>query len=185
MKFIQENIHAGILQGIDYQFTQTNIYPNSLQNLDGSGRTKLSYTELGMRTSDNDPPSHFLYDRIVFDSAIEQASMVSSPKSINGYEITVFAKLPKINIPTPYKNYNPDFAYLIKKPDGHTLYLVLETKGYEMEADIPADEIRKIKYRKKFFEKLNEELSNVSVVYETRINPENLYELLKSVVDNR
>ncbi|MYB34243.1 MAG: DEAD/DEAH box helicase, partial [Gammaproteobacteria bacterium] len=45
LKFIQENIHAGILQGVDYQFTQTNIYPNSLQNQDGSGITQLPYTE--------------------------------------------------------------------------------------------------------------------------------------------
>ena len=185
LKFIQENIHAGILQGIDYQFTQTNIYPNSLQNQDGSGITKMPYTDLGMRISDDNPPSHFLYDRIVFDSAIEQESMVSDPRSINGYEITVFAKLPKINIPTPYKNYNPDFAYLIKEPDGRKLYLVVETKGYEMEAEIPTDESRKIKYGQKFFEKLNEERPDINVVYKTRINHENLYKLLRSVIDDR
>ncbi len=185
LKFIQQEIHAAILQGIDYQFTETTIYPNSLQNQDGSGITQLPYTELGMMTSDNDPPSHFLYDRIAFDSAIEQESAVSDPHNIDGNEITVFAKLPRINIPTPYKNYNPDFAYLIKKPNGQTLYLVVETKGYDREADIPEDESQKISYGQKFFDKLNKECPGVKVVYKTRINRQQLHELLKSVAGNR
>jgi len=186
LKFIHEDIHAGILQGIDYQFMQTSIYPNSLQNQDGSGITSLPYTELGMTISDNDPPSHFLYDRIAFDSAIEQESMVRNPTNIDGNEITVFAKLPRISIPTPYKNYNPDFAYLVRKRGGQTLYLVVETKGYDSEADIPEDERQKINYGKKFFEKLNGELPpDVTVVYRTRLNNDNLYELLRSVADGK
>ena len=185
LKFMQQEIHAGILQGIDYQFTETTIYPNSLQNQDKSGITKLAHTELGRWTYDEDPPSHFLYDRIAYDSAIEQESAVSDPRNIDGNEITVFAKLPKINIPTPYKNYNPDFAYLIRKPDGQTLYLVVETKGYDRESDIPEDESQKISYGQKFFDKLNEEYPDVKVVYKTRINRQKLHELLRSVASNR
>ncbi len=185
LKFIQQEIHAAILQGIDYQFTETTIYPHSLQNQDKSGRTKLTHTELGRWTYDEDPPPHFLYDRIAYDSAIEQESAVSDPHNIDGNEITVFAKLPGINIPTPYKNYHPDFAYLIKKPDGQTLYLVVETKGYDREADIPEDESQKIRYGQKFFDTLNKESPDVNVVYQTRINRQKLHELLKSVAGNR
>ncbi|MCY4226412.1 MAG: DEAD/DEAH box helicase family protein [Gammaproteobacteria bacterium] len=184
LSFIRENIHAGILQGIEYQFTETSIYPNSLQNRRGSGITQLPCTELGMMTSDADPPPNFLYDRIVFDSAIEQQAMTSDPKGIDDCSITVFAKLPRINIPTPYKSYNPDFAYLVKKPGGQTLYLVVETKGYQKEEDIPEDERHKISYGQKFFEKLDNELPDKKVVYKTRINHENLHELLRSVSED-
>lgn len=38
-------------------------------------------------------------------------------KKIDGDNIIVFAKLPRINIPTPYKTYNPDFGYLINRKD--------------------------------------------------------------------
>ena len=182
LDFIEKNIHANILQEIDYQFTQTNIYSNSLQNNDGTSKEKLPYTELGMMIAEGSPQPHFLYDKTVFDSEIEKESITGDPKESNSHQVTVFAKLPKINIPTPYKSYNPDFAYLIKKPDGKRLYLVVETKGYDKEADIPDDEQRKISYGQKFFNRLNEELPDIDVVYKTRINRQKLHDLLSSVV---
>ena len=39
-------------------------------------------------------------------------------KSIGNSEIRVFAKLPKFSIPTPFKDYEPDFAYLLKDKNG-------------------------------------------------------------------
>ncbi len=185
LKLMQQEIHAGILQGIDYHLTETATHPNSLQNQDKPGITKLTHAELGGWTCDEDPPCHFLYDRIAYDSAIEQESAASGPQDIGGSEITVFAKLPRINIPTPYKNYSPDFAYLIRKPDGRTLHLAVETKGCDREADIPEDESQKIGYGQKFFEKLSRECPDVNAVHKTRINRQQLHEWLRPAAGSR
>ena len=60
------------------------------------------------------------------DSQIECDTVDESHQA----QITVFAKLPKINIPTPVGNYNPDWAVLVVGEDGRErLYFVVETKG--------------------------------------------------------
>lgn len=64
-------------------------------------------------------------------------------QTLEGKSVEVFAKLPKFKIPTPYKNYEPDFAYLLKDEKGAKIFFVCETKGYEKESDIPPDEKRK------------------------------------------
>lgn len=114
---IKENIHGAIVQNIDYQFSTTNIYPNSLQESQGVFYDEVDKDKiaLGKYVDDDSPQDNFLYDQIVHDSIIEEESIQQDPKSINNQKITVFAKLPKINIPTPYKTYNPDFAYLIDR----------------------------------------------------------------------
>ena len=86
--------------------------------------------------------------------------------------------MPKISIPTPYKTYNPDFAYLIQKQDNKKLFLVVETKGYKNEDNIPLEEKKKIDYAKKFFTNLQEELPDIEIKYKTRINKQNLIDLL-------
>ncbi len=182
--YIWENVHAGILQQINYQFTKTSVYPNSLQNKTKDSIGKLSYTQLGMFKSDDNPQPNFLYDKTVYDSKIEQQSITDDAETVGDHRVTVFAKLPKLNIPTPYKNYNPDFAYLIQKPDGKYLYLVVETKGYESKDEIPQDEKRKIDYGRKFFKRLDQELPDIDVVYKTRINKQSLGDLLKSVTSS-
>ncbi len=100
--------------------------------------------------------------------------------------IEVFAKLPKFKIPTPYKNYEPDFAYLIKDEKGAKIFFVCETKGYEKESDISPDEKRKIEYAKIFFETLSQNLKNakkeIRVVFATRINKQDLLSALKSAL---
>ncbi|MCY4263741.1 MAG: DEAD/DEAH box helicase family protein [Gammaproteobacteria bacterium] len=184
ISIIRDNIHHSLLQEIDYQFVENKIYPNSLQDEDGGLLVQIPYTKLGIFTSDQNPPSHYLYDKIVYDSDIEKKAVINDPHEINNHKITVFAKLPKLNIPTPYKNYNPDFAYLIKKPNGKVLFLVVETKGYDNEDKIPQDECRKIDYGMKFFKRLNEEIPELTVEYKKRINRQELHEILYSINAN-
>lgn len=100
--------------------------------------------------------------------------------------ITVFAKLPKINIPTPAGNYNPDFGYAITQ-DGsaQALYLVVETKGYDNPSDIPAKEKWKIDSAKQFF-KARQNLpalkdKGVQIHYQTKINGEPLAQLISDM----
>ena len=116
------------------------------------------------------------------DSQIERDTVDES----NQTEITVFAKLPKIDIPTPAGKYNPDFGYAIAH-SGTTqaLYLVVETKGYDNQGDIPAREKWKIESAKQFFKALQAlpELKDkgVQIHYQTKINSDSLAQLISSI----
>ncbi len=116
------------------------------------------------------------------DSKIERSTVDES----NLASITVFAKLPKIDIPTPAGKYNPDFGYAIHQ-DGaaQALYLVVETKGYDNRGDIPTKEKWKIDSAKKFFEALRElpalKERGVQIHYQTKINGESLAQLISSI----
>jgi type III restriction enzyme len=117
------------------------------------------------------------------DSQIERDTVDESMRQ----DITVFAKLPKIDIPTPAGKYNPDFGYAIAK-DGVTqaLYLVVETKGYDSSSEISIKEKWKIDSAKKFFEALQElpELKSkgINIRYEQKINSESLAQLISGII---
>ena len=125
-----------------------------------------------------------LYDEafIPVDSQIERITVDES----NQTRVTVFAKLPKIDIPTPAGKYNPDFGYAIAQ-DGkaQALYLVVETKGYDNRSDIPVKEKWKIDSAKAFFKALQAlpELKEkgVQIRFETKINGESLAQLISSM----
>ena len=125
-----------------------------------------------------------LYDEAFMpvDSQIERLTVDESMQT----QVTVFAKLPKIDIPTPAGKYNPDFGYAITQ-DGsaQALYLVVETKGYDNRSDIPVKEKWKIDSAKQFFKALQNlpELKDkgVQIRYETKINGESLTQLISSM----
>jgi type III restriction enzyme len=116
------------------------------------------------------------------DSKIERDTVDQS----NQAQITVFAKLPKIDIPTPAGKYNPDFGYAIHHGGtAQALYLVVETKGYDNFGDIPTKERWKIESARQFFKALQDlpELKEkgVRIHYQTKINGESLAELIYSI----
>lgn len=103
------------------------------------------------------------------DSQIERATVDESQMD----SIAVFAKLPKINIPTPVGHYNPDFGYaLLKDGAAQALYLVVETKGYDAASELGRKEAFKIQSARRFFEALK--ARGVPVSYQTKINQESL-----------
>ncbi len=111
------------------------------------------------------------------DSQIERDTVDESQHDC----ITVFAKLPKINIPTPAGKYNPDFGYVIRRAGAtEALYLVVETKGYDNEAEVPERERWKIQSARRFFAAL--QAQGVPVKYETKINHEQLAQLIDHLV---
>lgn len=112
--------------------------------------------------------SLFNEDYLSVDSEIEKNTVEES----NVDTITVFTKLPKINIPTPRGNYNPDFGYVVKQNDNQYLYLVVETKGYDSNSEIGKKEDFKIASAKQFFKALEKE--GVNVVYKTKLNNDSL-----------
>jgi type III restriction enzyme len=117
------------------------------------------------------------------DSKIERDTVDESAHT----RITVFAKLPKIDIPTPAGKYNPDFGYVIHQGGAaQALYLVVETKGYDSHADIPAREKWKIDSAKKFFQALQDlpalKAKGVQIHYQTKINNESLAQLISGII---
>lgn len=107
------------------------------------------------------------------DSQIERAAVDESGLP----QITVFAKLPRVNIPTPLGNYNPDFGYVVTqagKPQA--LYLVVETKGYDQYADIGEKERWKIESARHFFAAL--QARRVPVQFQTMLNGQSLAALV-------
>ena len=110
------------------------------------------------------------------DSQIERNTVDES----NQQRVTVFAKLPKINIPTPLGNYNPDFGYVIaRNGQAQALYLVVETKGYDNRQDIPERERWKMDSAVHFFNALKGK--GIEVHYKTKINNDSLAQLVQQI----
>lgn len=107
------------------------------------------------------------------DSSIERTTVDES----HHQAVQVFAKLPRIRIPTPAGEYNPDFGYVVQhsgKPQA--MYLVVETKGYDELSEIATKEKRKIDSAKRFFAAL--QARGVPVKFETKLNQESLAQLI-------
>ena len=179
---IREKIHETIICRVRYQFAETSIYANALQDENGILIDKIKHTDLG-RIPDSTvaPKDEYLYDKVVFDSQVEREAIVEDYMATDKAKVTVFAKLPRIRIPTPYKTYNPDFAYVVECSDGKQVFLVVETKGYEHAHKIPAEEQKKIEYGEKFFATLQEQLPDVKISYKKRLKRDSLEALLREI----
>ncbi|MFP6226631.1 DEAD/DEAH box helicase family protein [Helicobacter pylori] len=189
---IKDKLHENLLSCVSYGFCQ-NAFSNTafdktdpLYFEDGSPKTEIEKHKLGKYKSTQTPSPNYLYETIIYDSKIEEEVSEECVQQVGDKSIEVFAKLPKFKIPTPYKNYEPDFAYLLKDEKGAKIFFVCETKGYKKESDIPPDEKRKMDYAKKFFETLSQNLKNakkeIRVVFATRINKQDLLSALKNAL---
>lgn len=189
---IKEELHKNLLLSVSYDFCE-NSFSNSsfingydiLYNKDGTPKEDIEKFKLGRYiTKDKKPSENYLYEKAVWDSKIEEEVILEENRLIDDKTLEVFAKLPKFKIPTPYKDYEPDFAYLLKNKNNKKIFFVCETKGYDKESDIPEDEMQKINYAKKFFECLNNNLKreDIKVIYRTRINKENLIEVIQKAM---
>ncbi|MDU9805272.1 restriction endonuclease [Helicobacter pylori] len=189
---IKDELHANLLSCVSYGFCQNAFSSTAFDKTDplyfedGSPKTEIEKHKLGKYKSAQTPSQNYLYDTIIYDSKIEEEVSKEGMQTVENKSIEVFAKLPKFKIPTPYKNYEPDFAYLLKDNKGAKIFFVCETKGYEKESDIPQNEKRKIEYAKIFFETLSENLKNakkeIRVVFATRINKQDLLNTLKNAL---
>lgn len=189
---IKEEIHKNILRSVSYGFvSQTRISNDDLLfDKNGEPKDSIQAHKLGNFFDENTiPQEHYLYEKCVYDSSIEKEVITNDPDllEIEGIntEVKVFGKLPKFSIPTPYKAYYPDFAYLIEDKNRSKIFFVCETKGYESLNDISNQEKCKIDYAKKFFKSLDEYLPNIKVVFEPRINKQKLVDVLKIALQER
>lgn len=186
---IKDSLHTSLISSVSYEFCQNQFSNLSIEDAlyDSFGKPKSSIEahKLGKYiTKDKAPSGAYLYDTAVWDSKLEEEVIFEDIKSVENSEIRVFAKLPKFSIPTPFKDYEPDFAYLLKDKNGKKIFFICETKGYDKKEEIPPDEVKKIDYAKKFFESLERDLSDIKVSFQTRINKQKLIEILHEVLKN-
>ena len=190
IRILKDKIHTLVIQEVKYQLSQTSIYPNRLQNDRGEMRTEIKESfELGRYITEENLKNN-LYDKLCYDSKIEEDFQKTSNMDeikIDGSQnkLKVFAKLPRISIPTPYKTYNPDFAYLIERPGQRTLFLIVETKGYESKRAIPQKENQKIEYAEKFFKELKNEYPEVEICYQVKTDEEELLNILSECLNQQ
>lgn len=196
----KEELHKNLLLSIGYEFVQN--YSNSIftSGLDilydeyGEPREDIESHKLGKYIAKDEetkepliPAQNYLFEKVVYDSRIEKEVILEENKRIGGKSIEVFAKLPKFSIPTPFKNYEPDFAYLLKDEKGQKIFFICETKGYDNQNDIPPQEQKKIDYAKRFFLSLQESLKNenIKVIYNTRINKQSLLDSIEQAKESK
>lgn len=182
---IKDSVHKSIIQKISYDFKETCITTQApfsyLYNGDESPKDSILTNKLG-RFEGGKASKHYLYDKVIYDSLIEKDVIENEVSKFNSNTIKVFAKLPKFSIPTPYKEYEPDFAYLIENDSGKKIFFICETKGYDKYDEISQNEKQKINYAKEFFKALDNYIKtkgiNADIRFETRTNKQNLIEIL-------
>lgn len=111
-------------------------------------------------SNENIPLKSFKADRHIWDYVVTDSDNERKfVEELDGAdEVIVYAKLPdRFQIPTPFGNYNPDWAIAFDKDKVRQVYFVAETKGSMRDADLRDKEKRKIDSAKKFFATLNEE----------------------------
>lgn len=173
-------VYELLVHKVTYELRQTQVKTALTDNtgvlleslsasLCGTEQHTLSNPELRSR-------SLYLDDFMPVDSQIERDTVDES----HGQHIAVFAKLPKVDIPTPVGKYNPDFGYAVLQGDSpQALYLVVETKGYDSPGDIPPQERRKIDSAKRFFEALRAQ--GTPVEFHTKLNHETLAQIIHQI----
>lgn len=187
---IKESLHKNLLTSVNYNFTKQ-CFSNSNPKFDLLFDEHLKPKEyieahnLGHYHSQKKVAQNYLYEKGVYDSFLEEEVITHNQEQVENLHIKVFAKLPKFSIPTPYKEYQPDFAYLLQDNFGDKIFFICETKGYEFEEQIPQDERKKIDYARAFFKDLqsflNAKSAKIKVKFETRMSRENLLQTLQKI----
>lgn len=133
-----------------YKQANYKVKETKLTNADGSVKEEVVQTYIGNKLIPGNPPAKYLYDAYAHDSALELTNIQTEIE-----EVVVYGKIPSHSICIPTvasSNYSPDFMYVIKKADGtKELNVVIETKAYDKESLVAAEEEKKIECAEEFF----------------------------------
>mgnify|MGYP000715158260 FL=1 len=179
------SIYEVIINKISYDLKEIKTCNTSLTDKNGNLKEFIPEGSLGTETykiKSKNIRELSIYDEdfMEVDSNIEKLTIDESSDK----RITVFGKLPKVNIPTAHgRHYNPDFGYVIEIGNGKELYFVVETKGYDKFDDISTKEKLQIKSAEAFFKKLRE--MGVNVEYQTKLNSPDLSQLISDILKDK
>lgn len=175
-------IYETIINKISYDLKEIKTCNTSLTDKNGNVKEFITEGSLGVERYKIDKKTiqgKSIYDEnfMEVDSDIEKLTIDESDDK----KITVFGKLPRVNIPTAHgRNYNPDFGYVIEIGSEKELYFVVETKGYDQFDDISIKEKLQIKSAEAFFKKLKEH--GVNVEYKTKLNSHELSQMINDII---
>ncbi|WP_195680970.1 restriction endonuclease [Aliarcobacter butzleri] len=179
------SIYEVIINKISYDLKEIKTCNTSLTDKNGNLKEFIPEGSLGTETykiKSKNIRDLSIYDEdfMEVDSGAERIAIDESSDK----RITVFGKLPKVNIPTAHgRHYNPDFGYVIEIGNGKELYFVVETKGYDKFDDISTKEKLQIKSAEAFFKKLRE--MGVNVEYQTKLNSHDLSQLISEILKDK
>ena len=181
-EIINKNLIAMLKANIKYDGINGTGLPNVFKT--EKGKTYLDTGSVGKFQKDI-VDDFSLKTKWIFEDVIEYDSdfeleIVEQDPDIGSIEI--FGKLPRLKIKTPLGDYNPDFCYVVKNPEGNNIFLVVEAKGYKSSTAIPEDEKGKIDFAKKYFEALGEHYKDqkIKISFKERINKTQLAALIKN-----
>ena len=171
--------HEILLGKFKYSSTVLKNEETALTDKDGNAKEYVIDGSLGVGYSENIRPSDkYLYDICLYDSVLEKENII-----LNNDEVVVFGKIPSRSIRIPLidgASYSPDFMYVVKRDnDIKEINLVIETKNYETEDDIPPDQKYKIKCAEKFFEQLKEDGHDVK--FRVQVKNRSILNILKNL----
>ena len=174
-------IYDTIINKISYDIKEIRTSNTSLTDKDGKVKNSINVGSLGVETYKITKPS--IKEKSIYaenfmevDSNIEKLTIDESDNK----KITVFAKLPKVNIPTAHgRSYNPDFGYVIEQNNKKELYFIVETKGYDTFDEISIKEQLQIKSAEAFFKQLK--LQGINVEYRTKLNSPELSQIISDI----
>ncbi len=178
-------IYDTIINKISYDIKEIKTSNTSLTNKDGHLKDFINVGSLGVETYRITKPSIkeksiYAEEFMEVDSNIEKQTIDESDDK----KITVFAKLPKVNIPTAHgRSYNPDFGYVIEQNDKKELYFIVETKGYNTFDEISTEEKLQIKSAEAFFKQLK--AKGINVEYRTKLNSPELSQMISDVLKDK
>jgi len=186
IEIVKNNLVGNIKSEIEYKFIEGEILSNSMLDEQGNFRSELKAGSLGK--NQEEITNFSLKEKWIFEDVIEYDSEFEKEIITNDEdkkEITIFAKMPKLEISTPIGKYNPDFCYSIEKEGKKKLFLIVESKGYETQTQIPQNEKDKIYFAKKYFEKLSQNCSDdVVIKFQERINKEKLSDIINQALNH-
>ena len=171
--------HEMLFGKFKYSSTALENEETVLTDRDGNPKEYVANGSLGVGYSENDKPSDkYLYDICLYDSELEKKNI-----TLDNEEVIVFGKIPSRSIRIPLidgASYSPDFMYVVKRDnDIKEINLVIETKDYKIDDDIPPDQKYKIKCAKRFFEQLKED--GYDVKFRVQVNNTQISNLIKNL----
>ena len=171
-------IHKLMVQSIDFELVENRI-KTALTDDKGKLLEEIDLSSLGIEPyelQNNAVQKKSLFEKyIAVDSEIEKTTAEESNMDI----IEVFAKLPRIKIPTPVGSYSPDFAFVLKNEYYKKIYFIIETKGYSDIINIRPKEEQKIAVGEKFCKAL--EKKGLNIHFQTKTTQKKLRDIISEI----
>ena len=165
-----------------YKRSAQPVTETALTYKDGSPRDVIKQGNVGTKFAEGTPSDKYLYDKIVFDSPLEKANIMTDID-----EVVVYGKIPKSSVAIPTivgENYSPDFMYVVKHKDGtKELNIVVETKLVENKSALRGIEDAKIKCAEAFFKQLT--IDGYVVSFHTQLSNKKVKQIIEDVIADK